>query len=86
MPTLRLFSRHACHLCDEMLAELQPLRHELGFNIEIEDVDSRPDWQRRYGTRVPVLESPDGLSLCEYHLDEPAVREWLQSARGKSVC
>ena len=37
---LTLYSRPACHLCDEMLEALQPLQSEFGFTIEKVDVDA----------------------------------------------
>lgn len=83
---LRLYSRHACHLCEVMQAELQSLLEEFAVELIIADVDSRIEWQQEYGSRVPVLETAEGRLLCQYHLDEALVREWLSSERAKSVC
>ena len=51
----QLLSRAGCHLCDEMeelLAEVLPLHGEA---FVVADVDSRPEWRRRYGEVTPVL-------------------------------
>ncbi len=77
---LTVYSRAWCHLCDEMLAALQPLREEFGFGMEVIDVDERPEFEACYGERVPVLVI-DGRELCHYQLDTPAVRAYLLNLR-----
>ena len=74
---LTLYGRSWCHLCDEMLAALQPLRAQLGFDIEVVDVDSDAALEARFGELVPVLWA-DGRELCHYHLDPAAVRAHFQ--------
>lgn len=73
---LTLYSRSYCHLCDDMAAALEPLRHELGFGIERVDVDRDPALEARYGERVPVLAHGDA-ELCHYFLDAARVRAYL---------
>jgi hypothetical protein len=54
-----------------MIEGLVPLcRGEL--ELKVLDVDSRPDWQERYGLRIPVLLDGDRV-VCEGHLDRGAV-------------
>lgn len=76
-PRLILFGRHACHLCDEMQAQLQPLQQAGQVQIELCDVDEREDWRRDYGSRVPVLMTTAGEVLSEYHLDPTRLDAWL---------
>jgi len=53
---LLLLSREGCGLCEEFAAELAVLAEQIALPpIEIADVDSNPDWQRRYGLKIPVL-------------------------------
>jgi len=40
------------------------------------DVDSRPDWQRRYGLRIPVLLDGWDEVVCEAHFDAEAFSAW----------
>lgn len=76
---LILYGRHGCHLCDVMHAELELLLAGTGCQLKLEDVDSRDDWRRLYGERVPVLVDESGDELCHFHLDERAVLGWLKS-------
>jgi len=80
MPTLTLFGRSYCHLCDDMIAALAPLRSELGFALEVIDVDSDQVMARRFDTLVPVLMHGD-TELCHYHLEVGKVRAYLAKIR-----
>jgi predicted thioredoxin/glutaredoxin len=70
--------REGCELCDEMLAELQALgrSHPLP-PIDVVDVDSDPDLQRRYGLNVPVL-LLDGTVVCRHRLDVEELQRLLR--------
>lgn len=75
-PLLTLYGRGYCHLCEDMEAALLALRNEFDFELEVIDVDSNPEIERRYGERIPVLAHGD-KELCHYFLDRPAVRRHL---------
>ncbi|MFC5428585.1 glutaredoxin family protein [Paraburkholderia denitrificans] len=75
-PSLVLYGRTWCHLCDDMHAALAPLAAAAGARIEVIDVDSDPAFQALYDELVPVLLC-DGVELCHYHLDEARVRAAL---------
>ncbi|MBE0616126.1 MAG: glutaredoxin family protein [Burkholderiales bacterium] len=77
---LKLYGRSYCHLCDEMIAALAPLREEFGFGMEIIDVDSDAALEQRFGLLVPVLMHAD-TELCHYHLDTAKVRAYLANFR-----
>jgi thiol-disulfide isomerase/thioredoxin len=79
-PKLTLYGRSYCHLCDEMLAALAPLRSEFGFSLEVIDIDSDPLLEQRFDTLVPVL-MHDGAELCHYHLDAGKIRAYLVKIR-----
>ena len=77
MPTLRVYSRQGCHLCEVLIEELLDMvRGRLV--TEVCDIDSRPDWLADYATRVPVVEY-QGEVICEYHLDRQAIGSLLDS-------
>ena len=79
-PSLRLFSREYCHLCQDMHAALEALRGEPGvpyFDIEVADVDADPVLEAKYDELVPVLVDGEGTELCHYFLDVAKVREYL---------
>jgi hypothetical protein len=77
---LTLYGRGYCHLCDEMLAALEPLRGEFGFIVDVVDVDRDAALEQRYGSLVPVL-THAGAELCHYHLDAAKVRAYLVKIR-----
>ena len=74
---LVLYSRTYCHLCHDMLAELEPLREELGFELRVLDVDEDPALERRYGEVVPVLAHGD-VELARTRLDAAELRAYLK--------
>ena len=76
-----MYYRHGCHLCEDMLRDLEPLRRSLGLQLEVVDVDRDPALKARYHSTVPVLEAGE-RELCRYFLDPAAVRDW---ARGQPL-
>ena len=74
-----LYSRPGCHLCEEMIEALLPLLRGTA-DLRVHDIDSRPDWQQRYNTEIPMLEF-DGETVCRYHLDIEAVQSRLEALR-----
>ncbi len=68
-----VYSREACHLCQEMIQALQCLQKDKAFEFEIVDIDTKPELVERYGTKVPVLVSQeDNTEICHYHLNMSA--------------
>lgn len=83
-----LYSRSYCHLCDDMLEALQALSGEYAFTVEVIDVDADEALVAQFDELVPVLfgRVGDGQSvqLCNYFLDEPAIRSFLASAQASA--
>lgn len=71
MPTIQVFSRRGCHLCELLIEELLPLIRGR-MQLEICDIDTRDEWRHEYNARVPVLKY-DGAFICQYHLDREAL-------------
>lgn len=71
-----VMSREWCHLCHDLVAALRPIAAGAGWQIEVIDVDHRPDLEERWGEWVPVL-LHGGHELCHYRLDEARVRAYL---------
>ncbi len=80
MPALIVYSREGCHLCDEMIAELQSLMSDYESILSIVDVDADAALEERYGDRVPVLVG-EGGEICHYFLDRSAVNAYLGNIR-----
>ena len=73
---LVLYSRRYCHLCQDMLAAIEPLRVEFGFGLEVVDVDADPELERRFNEAVPVLMHGQ-RELARWRLDPAALRAYL---------
>ncbi|MEC9374748.1 MAG: glutaredoxin family protein [Pseudomonadota bacterium] len=71
-----VYSRRSCHLCDDFLAELEPLCRDRA-KIIVRNVDSETSWVNAYGDAIPVLVS-DGVEVCRYKLDRDAVLRLFQ--------
>jgi thioredoxin reductase (NADPH) len=75
--TVIVYSRQDCHLCEDLLDHLRDyVQPELGFTLEVRDIDRHPPWRERYHVRVPVVVVGDE-EICEYFLDEVALRRAL---------
>ena len=79
MPTLVLYQRSGCHLCEDMLRELEQLRSERAVSLTLVDVDTRPELRSRYGDRVPVLEDAQGREICHLFLDPERLQRYMDS-------
>ena len=66
-PTLTVYSRPGCHLCDDLLAALAELPATRGAAVDVVDISGDLALERDYGTRIPVVEL-NGRELCRYHL------------------
>lgn len=78
-----LYSRHYCHLCQDMLDALLALRTPgRPFTVDVIDVDADPALVARFDELVPVLYRGEE-QLCHYFLDEPKVSALL-AATGHS--
>lgn len=74
---LQLMFRQECHLCEDMLYELQPLLRDYpAVGLELLDIDLHDDLLARFDDKVPVLVHQQQV-LCEYFLDEDRVRHYL---------
>ena len=82
-PALTLLVRRWCSLCDVMRGAAAPIAARHGCRIVDVDLDLHPEWESRFGTRVPVLmlgEPPDGEPLAELSLDASALERRLARA------
>jgi len=75
LPLLQVYSRPGCHLCEQLVEQLQPMIRGRA-KIEVLNIDSRSTWSEKYATRIPVVEI-DGHYVCQYHLDKDAINAAL---------
>ena len=75
--TILVYHRQGCHLCEQVAASLFQHQQELGYEIELIDVDNEPELREKYNADVPVVALGDEVIF--YHFfDEIALREALQ--------
>ena len=77
---LHVMVREGCHLCEELLELLGRHPRASEFEIGPLDVDSRADWQAKYGLRVPVVLAGEA-EICEYFLDFERLEQALNQPR-----
>jgi glutaredoxin len=80
-PTLTLYSRAGCHLCDEARAALERVRARSPFSLHEVDITTDDALHRRYLERIPVV-SLDGEELFEFFVDEAALEDRLYRLPG----
>lgn len=73
-----VYSRIGCHLCEDLLQQLNALQQVHGFTILEVDVDSRPQLIEQYGLQVPVVTCGDE-QICHYFLDQAAILQALEA-------
>ena len=66
-----VYSRRGCHLCEVLLAELEPMVRGRA-RVSVRDVDHDPEWRSTYGERVPVV-CVNGQEICQFQLDRLAL-------------
>ncbi len=72
-----LITRDGCHLCEDAERQLATLSAELGFELELLDVDADRARANEYSERVPVI-LIDGAEHGYWRLEEARFRAALQ--------
>ena len=54
-PTLTLFTRNGCHLCEKAKEVITSLHEEFDFDYQECDIDSSDEWTEKYGLMIPVV-------------------------------
>lgn len=73
-----IYSRAGCHLCEEMIQQLEAVTAGHAVRIRVVDIDAEPELSRRYGLRIPVLEA-DGEEVCSARLAPGRIAALLQA-------
>jgi glutaredoxin len=77
-PTVTLYGKAGCCLCDEARQAIEEVRTERAFQLVEVDVSTDPALNHRYGERIPVV-VVDGEELSEYHVDPLELRTRLDT-------
>ena len=68
LPTVELFSKPGCHLCEEAKALLRELQARHSFLFCEVDISTRADLLERYGEEIPVV-FINGRKAFKYRID-----------------
>ncbi|MBI1955214.1 MAG: glutaredoxin family protein [Acidobacteria bacterium] len=63
-----LYTRAACHLCDEAKQQLRALQKKAPFRFQEVDIDQDPELRARYNEQVPVV-FIHGRKAFKYRID-----------------
>lgn len=64
-----IYSRPACHLCDEAKDVVERVQKRLAFEINVINIETDPELEAAYGTEIPVV-LIDGRKVFKYRVDE----------------
>ena len=67
-PTVTLYGRPGCCLCDEAREHLERLRARRSFELDEVDITSDDALHRRFLERIPVV-ALDGVEIYDYEVD-----------------
>lgn len=84
MPSLTLYTRPGCHLCDDMKQVVRRVAQITDERIAIDEVDisGNADLEARYGVEIPVL-LLNGRKIAKYRIEEDALRRVLEGLRAE---
>jgi glutaredoxin len=68
-PTVVVYGRPDCHLCEDALAVIERVRARVPFVLEQRDIESDDELFKRYLERIPVIEI-DGAEAFEFFVPE----------------
>ena len=80
-PTLTLYSRPGCHLCDDARVALERVRARAPFALREVNIESDDSLLRRYLERIPVVALGDE-ELFQFFVDEAALEDRLYRLPG----
>ena len=58
-PTLILYSKPGCHLCESLESKLNQIEG-LAAHLQLRDISTQADWWERYQYEIPMLSWWDG--------------------------
>lgn len=55
MKKVTVYSRTGCHLCESAIEQIESVKSELNFKLEIKLIDNNPELEKQYGEQIPVI-------------------------------
>lgn len=78
---VEFLTRPGCHLCHEALPIVEAAAKRARAEIRVVDIDRDDLLVARYGLRIPVVITPDGVVLAEGQIEKRALIEAFRSLR-----
>jgi uncharacterized membrane protein len=72
MISVTMYSKQDCQLCEDALQELEKLQNKIPHEIEIINIDGKPELEEKYGVVLPVIE------VGPYRLQSPFSSQELE--------
>ncbi len=66
---IEIYSRPACHLCDDAKEVIERVRRRYGFALRVINIEEDPELEEAYGTQIPVV-FINGSKAFKYRVDE----------------
>lgn len=80
MPTVILYTKEFCPLCDDAKLMLETLQNKYSYHIEIRDIHTNNNWLEQYHLLIPCIEINDktlDASELDWHTLEQFVQRYL---------
>lgn len=81
-PTLTLYTKVGCHLCEDMKQQLELLQQDYDFYLHLVDIEADHVLKLQYGERIPVLTAGE-KEICHYHLNEAFLLDYFHTTQKK---
>ena len=75
--TLIVYTREGCHLCEDMLETLRQFESELGYRLEVYDIDDDISLLEQFNALVPVVYF-NGQELMLYFFELATLKAALE--------
>jgi glutaredoxin len=75
-PTVTVYGREGCHLCEDALAIVRRVAADLRVEVRTVDIEADPALLRAYMERIPVV-AVDGAEVYDFFVDEGDLRARL---------
>jgi len=66
-----VYTKHGCHICERVIAELLKLRSERSFEISVKDISEDSHLFERYRNTIPVIAVDGKVRLAGAALANP---------------
>ena len=76
VPTVTVYSRPGCHLCDVVKRQLETIRRDMEFHIEERNIDEDASLRERYNDDVPVV-AVNGQDVFKHRIRIGKLRDML---------